>query len=179
MGKNYSVNNVPTKSDRQTKQVSTFVVVAVVIVLGLSGFLGASRVISNNRQKAIAKTLPSYPRVRAKIGKEHFSLLKTHTAKEMNLGLSIVPKLPDHYGMIIPGKHQIGIWMKDMHYPIDIIWLDKDNAIIHIVNDAQPSSYPKTTFRNPAGTEAVNVIELPAGEAQRLELQVGSKVQFD
>jgi uncharacterized membrane protein (UPF0127 family) len=38
-------------------------------------------------------------------------------------------------------------WMKNMKFPIDIVWLNKDKKIIFIKEEAQPSDYPK--YYNP------------------------------
>src|SRR3990167_10091001 len=43
---------------------------------------------------------------------------------------------------VFPAEDTWGIWMKEMNYPIDIVWLDKDKTVQHIVENAQPSSYP-------------------------------------
>ena len=112
--------------------------------------------------------LPTYPRLIARIGSKDFTLLETRTDEEKRLGLSSVPTLPPRYGMLFHGKGQMTIWMKGMSYPIDILWLDKDNRVIYVVHDAQPSSYPKTIFSNPLFSDARTVIEINAGEAKRL-----------
>lgn len=122
--------------------------------------------------------LPDYPRIEATIGSEKFTPLQTRDIKENRLGLGAVPVLPKNYGMTISGKDRIGVWMKGMKYPIDIIWIDKDGRVIHIVHDAQPSSYPKTTYYNPIGTYADLVVEIGAGEAKRLNLENGAKISL-
>lgn len=35
-----------------------------------------------------------------------------------------------------------GIWMKDMNFPIDIIWLSNTLQVIHIEENVDPSTYP-------------------------------------
>lgn len=35
------------------------------------------------------------------------------------------------------------IWMKDMKFPIDIIWIDEELKVISIDSSVQPSSYPR------------------------------------
>ena len=123
--------------------------------------------------------LPDYPTKTATIQGEKYTILTTRTVQENRLGLGAVADLPDNYGMSFFGSGKIGIWMKGMKYSIDIIWLDKDGRVIHIVHDAQPSSYPKTTFANPAGTDAHLVIELNTGEAKRLGLENGMKITLE
>ena len=65
---------------------------------------------------------------------------------------------------------QWGIWMKDMKFPIDILWADASGAIVYIVSDATPASYP-TVFTPPL--PARYVLELPAGYLAAHKLKVG------
>lgn len=120
--------------------------------------------------------LPDYPRKTAVVSGEDFTLLAPQTLAERRLGLGAVSELPDHYGMIFPGDGRIGIWMKGMSYAIDIIWIDKDGVVLHVEHNAEPASYPKTTFSNPADTKAGYAIELNAGEAKRLNVQIGATI---
>jgi uncharacterized membrane protein (UPF0127 family) len=124
--------------------------------------------------------LPKYPIQKVQIGHENFSLLVTRTQKERELGLGAVRVLPEHHGMLFEFSEggQVGIWMKGMKYPIDIIWLNPKKQVIHIERNAQPSSYPKNIFTNPAGTSAYYVIEVHAGETTKLGLQKGQSVDF-
>jgi uncharacterized protein len=36
-----------------------------------------------------------------------------------------------------------GFWMKEMNFPIDIVWLNKDKKIVHIEHNVSPDTYPK------------------------------------
>ncbi len=64
-------------------------------------------------------------------------------------------------------------WMKDMRFPIDMIWLDRTKKATYIERDVNPSTYPQTFCH--AG---VYVIELNSGEAARAGLEVGQPVTF-
>ncbi len=39
-----------------------------------------------------------------------------------------------------------GFWMKDMHFPIDIVWLDENYKITTIKESVKPSSYPTVFY---------------------------------
>jgi len=78
---------------------------------------------------------------------------------------------------VFPNEDTWGIWMKDMKYPIDIIWLDEDRRIIYIVKSADPSSYPYTTFK--PKLPARYVIELQSGTVNSRLMKIGDKAQFD
>ena len=72
------------------------------------------------------------------------------------------PKLDDHC-----------MWMKDMKFDIDIIWLNAEKRIVSIVPDAKPSSYPQTYC-----AKSKYVIELQAGQTTARGLRVGGTMEF-
>lgn len=77
-------------------------------------------------------------------------------------GLSDTPYLPEDIVKLFvfdsPGMHSI--WMKDMNYSIDILWVDEAGVIVHIEENASPESYPAMFVPK---TEARYVIETVAG----------------
>ena len=67
-----------------------------------------------------------------------------------------------------PGIH--GIWMKDMRFAIDIVWLDNSKKVIAIQSNAKPDSYPKVFEPK---VKSLFVIELGMGQASKLGIKVG------
>jgi len=67
------------------------------------------------------------------------------------------------------------IWMKDMRFSIDIVWLDKSNKIVKIAENVAPETYPDTFCAD----DADRVLELNAGEAKGLGLTIDGKVSLD
>lgn len=65
------------------------------------------------------------------------------------------------------------IWMKDMHFPIDIIWADAEGSIITISPDVLPESYPEIFI---PVAPARYVLEVPAGYTARQGIVVGDKI---
>lgn len=63
-----------------------------------------------------------------------------------------------------------GIWMKDMKFAIDIVWLDSAKKVIAIESNVQPDSYPKVYESK---TKSLFIIELAAGQASKLGIKVG------
>lgn len=68
-----------------------------------------------------------------------------------------------------------GIWMKDMNYSLDIVWLDETKKVIYIERDVSPETYPRVFLPQ---TDAQYVIELPAGFASKHGLRLGQVVNF-
>jgi hypothetical protein len=99
------------------------------------------------------------------------------TREEAQKGLSGRPKLLERTGMLFIFDHadRYGFWMSDMHFAIDIVWIDTDWRIIEISPSIIPESYP-TVFTPPSPVRYV--LEVPAGSAWRYDWKVGDKVEF-
>ena len=65
--------------------------------------------------------------------------------------------------------------MKDMNFPIDIIWFNDEMKIVFIQENALPSDYPKTYTPD---KDALYVLEVVAGYAKNNHLKVGDIVEF-
>lgn len=92
-------------------------------------------------------------------------------------GLSGHVPLLDNEGMffIFSTADRHGFWMKDMLFPIDIVWIDQDFKIIHIEKLVTPDTYPKVFYpRSPS----MYVLEVKAGVADELDLKLGEGVKF-
>lgn len=96
---------------------------------------------------------------------------------ERERGLSNTVSLPTRTGALFifakPGNYSF--WMKDMRYPIDIVWIDADWKVLGVTENVVPESYP-TAFYPPS--DAKYVLEVNAGEARVLKLKQGSVVTF-
>lgn len=103
------------------------------------------------------------------------------TPEMQSQGLSGRQDLPEGEGMLFVFQNA-GIypfWMKDMNFPIDIIWLapseggdGQDLKVIYIKKDAQPSSYPDSFGPN---QNAKYVLEVPSGFSDKNNLKVGDR----
>lgn len=97
------------------------------------------------------------------------------TSQEQVSGLSGRASLAEGTGMlfIFPHATEIGFWMKDMLFPIDMIFADATGTIVTIAANAQPSSYPD--IFNPT-KPAKYVLEVPAGFAVIHGIAAGQKI---
>lgn len=64
-------------------------------------------------------------------------------------------------------------WMKDMNFPIDIIWLNDQRKVVQIKENAQPSSYPESFCPN---EPSKYVLEVSAGLAKQENIAIGSQL---
>ena len=87
-------------------------------------------------------------------------------------GLSERNYLSANQGMLFVYEkpQKISIWMKNMRFAIDIIWIDENFKIIHIENSVQPDSFP-TTFSSPE--PAKYVLEINAEFTTKNNIKVG------
>ncbi|MDB5176652.1 MAG: hypothetical protein JWN75_320 [Candidatus Saccharibacteria bacterium] len=107
-----------------------------------------------------------------------YQLTIARTEADREQGLSDTESLPADHAMlfVFPTISKPGIWMKDMNYPIDIVWLDTDKKVVYTVVGAQPSSYPKIFQTD---KDSRYVIELPAGTIEKTGIHRGDKADFD
>ncbi len=92
-------------------------------------------------------------------------------------GLSGTESLAAGEGMlfVFDTPDQYAFWMKDMNYPIDIIWISGDKRIVDIKTNADPASYP-AAFK--PTLPALYVLEVEAGFALTHSLARGQEVVF-
>ena len=72
-----------------------------------------------------------------------------------------------------PGKYYF--WMKDMNFPIDMIWIGEDMRVIYIKKNAQPESFPKTYGPD---IDSKYVLEVVAGFSEKNNLKEGDRAEF-
>ena len=109
------------------------------------------------------------------LGGKEYALEIADDADEHQKGLSGRTQLPAGQGMlfIFPISGNYGIWMKDMNFAIDIIWLDAERRIVGLKENAQPASYPEIFYGE---DDNLYVIEINAGEIAETGLQIGDQL---
>lgn len=92
-------------------------------------------------------------------------------------GLSSTPFLPEGvvklFAFGAEGEHSI--WMKDMNYSLDIIWVAKEGEIVHIEENVAPDTYPQSFS---SLVPAYYVIEANAGFIASSSLSLGDEVSI-
>ncbi len=145
-------------------QWATYSIFSIVVILfsGLGGYVyyEGNKQASVIDESSLTATIPLVnepEEVKKEEWETYFSDLKAMTIGQKQVrvsiakswperikGLSDTPYLPSDIVKLFVfdsvGFHSI--WMKDMNYSIDIIWVDEANKIVHIVEGATPESYP-------------------------------------
>ncbi len=101
------------------------------------------------------------------------------TPQEKTKGLSFRKNLPSKHGMLFvyENKDKYPFWMKDMHFPLDFIWID-GNTVVDITKNVPPANLTSMQIVKPI--EPVNkILEINAGEIDKYNIQVGDTVLFN
>lgn len=106
-----------------------------------------------------------------------FSVEVARTRTELERGLSLhIPLLNDQGMLFVFTKEDFhDIWMKDMLFPIDVLWIDSNLRIIYMEKSILPDSYPKIFSPE---TKNLYVLEIPSGQVDFLNIKIGDKVKF-
>jgi uncharacterized membrane protein (UPF0127 family) len=99
------------------------------------------------------------------------------TSLQQAKGLGNRPSLPADRGMLFPFMYpgDYGFWMKDMHFPIDMVWISSDKKVVSVTPNVSPDSYP-TVFYPPGAISYV--LELNAGAAKEFGIATGTQLVF-
>lgn len=93
-------------------------------------------------------------------------------------GLMSRDSLSSDGGMIFVFQNEgyPAIWMMNMSFPIDIIWIGKDMKVNEIVGNAEPCMLNCTTYY--PSEKALYVLEVNSGFAAKNKIHVGSSVSI-
>lgn len=119
-------------------------------------------------------------KVNVKINGQYIVADIAKTEAERNRGLSGRDSIGINEGMYFifdqPGSYSF--WMKDMKFPIDLVWI-ADGKIVGFEENMPPADLntPDSELKNYLPPEPVNrVLELHAGRAMLLKASVGEEV---
>lgn len=114
----------------------------------------------------------------AAVGAVRYTVSLAVTPAEWEHGLSGHAPLQHDEGMLFlfPYPSMRAFWMKDMRFPIDIVWIDKDWLVVGVEKNATPASYP-STFTSPSPVH--RVLEIAATSGGEGGINVGDRVQLD
>jgi len=91
-------------------------------------------------------------------------------------GLMSKKTLPDNEGMlfIFGEENYHGIWMVNMSFSIDIIWVNKNLEIVDITEDVQPCKINCPVYL--PDERALYVLEVNSGFTKKNKLQIGDTI---
>jgi uncharacterized membrane protein (UPF0127 family) len=144
-----------------------FSIVSISTIHFLSRFWGAPA--PSSPQVVLQKNLVS--------GSLRIPVEISDTPAKLELGLSGRDSLPEPTGMLFafPAPGSYGFWMKDMKFPLDMIWLDTKMVVVYIKASATPDSYPQIFGSQ---KEAQYVLEVNTGFAAKNGIKIGTKFEL-
>ncbi|HPV70396.1 MAG TPA: DUF192 domain-containing protein [Candidatus Magasanikbacteria bacterium] len=118
------------------------------------------------------------PTANLKVGNVELKVEVADSVKSWQKGLSGRKSLPENKGMlfVFPQEDRQSFWMKDMEFPIDIIWIN-NGKIVDIAPNVQPSfiePLPQYLPRLPSKF----VLETVAGFSLKNKLKIGDSVEI-
>jgi uncharacterized membrane protein (UPF0127 family) len=124
--------------------------------------------------------MQKYETKRIKLEGKPFNAIIADTFAKRMIGLMFREKLPkvDCMLFIFGSEEGQGIWMRNMCFPIDVVWIDENKRVVDIKENLKPCSsffncrtyYPKRA--------AKYIIEFNSGTVKEKKMRGGSKLTF-
>lgn len=101
------------------------------------------------------------------------------TEEERVKGLMFRGEIKTDQGMLFIMEEEAlhGFWMKNMKFPLDILWLNKQKRIVHMETRVPPCKKPPCPVYQ-SEIPAKYVLELKAGSIEEYNLQLFDKIDF-
>jgi len=141
--------------------------VAVLAVVAISA-VTSQQINANNSQNNNSVVL---------INNKYINVEIATSSQKQQSGLCCRDWLEKDSGMLFVYEYSAvrKFWMKNTRIPLDMYWIDSDKKIIHIENNVQPESYPKTYGPN---QPSMYVLETNANFAKENSIEIGHRAIF-
>ena len=157
------------------KKVFGLFALLLIIALGLAFFQSNP----NNNFPFVAIFFGS--KTKATINNQTFSVTVAKTNLEKEKGLSGKNSLNENEGMLFPFEKEdfYAFWMKDMKFPIDIIFINKNRIVTIFPNIQPPKNTNEGLFVYKPETPADMVLEINAGLSQQYNFKKDDEVKIE
>lgn len=141
------------------------------IIIGIVLLLGASAVFLVKRNN-----MPEEREI-IRIGSQELSVEIADTLEKQIRGLSGHQPLKENEGMLFAYENPrvLSFWMRDMRFPIDIIWIDEGRDIVGIAPNLSPDTFPQTFS---SAVPVQYVLEVSAGWAELHGVVIGDQAAW-
>jgi uncharacterized membrane protein (UPF0127 family) len=114
--------------------------------------------------------------LKTETGDHNFNIELATTDQERALGLMFRRSLPDNGGMLFlyDRPQPATMWMKNTLIPLDMVFISPEGKVHRIESHAEPFS----TAVIPSDGDVTGVLELNAGQADKIGLKRGDKVIY-
>jgi len=165
-------------------EFKTLIILLSVVLIAVPGFklMSSDAIGQSERTKSEELNTTSLPnKVKITINDVDLQADVALSSEEQTKGLSIKDSLKSNEGMIFPyeSPRTLSFWMKDMKFPIDILWLDGDKKVVHIEEGLQPCSPFLPCPSYTPDVQAQYVLETVAGFSSANGITTGTPVEFN
>lgn len=171
--------------------ITTFAIVVAIAAVGSGTILYFLPMISTQLYHtkgeqdvaAIDRTLPTnsngYRQVNVTVNGIKLVADIAANEEQRTKGLAVKDHLNENEGMlfVFSTPDNYAFWMKDMKFPIDIIWMDANKTVVHIEHSLAPCS-PASCPTYPPNSNSLYVLETVAGFADKYNVTQGTKIEF-
>lgn len=114
------------------------------------------------------------------LGGQRYDVEVARTETERARGLMFRDELPSGHGMLFIHDEEapLAYWMKNTRIPLDILFFDHERHLVSQQRDVPPCDLGDACPPYPSDAPAIYVLELNAGEAERLQLKNGTTIEF-
>lgn len=159
---------------------SMLVASVAAISLFILGNSSANHTDSQNFLSGIS--IPANRYLKAVVSVNGFKLIAdlALTQDQQTKGLAVRNHMKESEGMLFvfryPSKQSF--WMKDMKFPIDIIWLGGNRSVVYIVPNLEPCPSRGNCPGYVPDRDSLYVLETAAGFSHRHNVTVGTQTDF-
>ena len=167
---------------RSLSIILVFITIGIVLLYGL-GFLKVvpiENIVSAINLDEIVHTNSSYKLANVTIN--GFNLLTDvpTTEDQFQKGLGIKDHLKENQGMLFifgqPAKY--AFWMHGMKFPIDIIWVDNKNNVVHVERNLSPCTIDLACPSYSPDKDSMYVLETTSNFSERHNVTIGTHVNY-
>jgi len=157
----------------------TQVLIPIAIAAAIIGIVGMMSL-----PKDVKLEQAEFPRGIVKIDDVTLQVQIADTKPLQTRGLMFQEKLPYDQGMLFIFEDEgiRSMWMLNMQFSLDLLWIDAQGNVVHIEKDTQPcKSALETmacTFTNGNGEEAKYVLEVTSGFVDKFNITENSKLKI-
>ena len=153
------------------------------ILVLLFGLFTGLNCAGTEQQATLPGPTPAPEQPVARIGGASYSVDMAVLPEERRQGLSGREHMAQDAGMlfVFEEEQQLHFWMKEMRFPLDIIWIDAQCRLVGVsaeVPTPVPNAGNDEIPRAQSPLPARFVLEVNAGEAARNGLSAGDAVEF-
>lgn len=103
------------------------------------------------------------------------------TPAQRQKGLMYKKALLESQGMLFIFKEEArhGFWMKNVNFPLDIIWMDGDRKVVDIKPDLQPCQETEICSSFFPADKALYVLEVNSGFSDKHKIKIGDIMSIE